>query len=112
MRQLLVESLLLGAAPRGGGVDRGERTVFGAQSMSARLRDSRWTYLLFSGLLGIFAAIALVLSAGLLAVPAVLRRPVTLAAVAAVLAAATVGACVGPARRAVGIDPVEALRFD
>ena len=40
------------------------------------------------------------------------RDPVTLAAVLAVLTAATVAACVGPARRAVGIDPVEALRFD
>ena len=150
-----------------------ELPVFGARSMSARLRDSRWTYLLFSGLFGIFAAIALVLSAvGIYAVTAysvtqrtqeigirmalgalpgqvvwvVMRRglaqvgaglvvgavgafavgrliesllvqtsprdPATLGAVAAVLAAATVTACVGPARRAVGIDPVEALRFD
>ena len=40
------------------------------------------------------------------------RDPATLAAVLAVLAAATVVACVGPARRAAGIDPVEALRFD
>ena len=147
--------------------------VFGAQSMSAGLRDGRWTYLLFSGLFGIFAAIALVLSAvGIYAVTAysvtqrtqeiglrmalgappgqviwvVLRRglaqvgagliagsagafavgrliesllvqtsprdPVTLALVLAVLAAATVVACVGPARRAAGVDPVEALRFD
>ena len=147
--------------------------VFGAQSMSARLRDLRWTYLLFSGLFGIFAAIALVLSAvGIYAVTAysvtqrtkeigirtalgaspgqviwvVVRRglaqvgaglivgsagafavgrllesllvqtsprdPVTLAMVLAVLAAATVIACVGPARRAAGVDPVEALRSD
>ena len=147
--------------------------VFGAQSMSARLRDVRWTYLLFSGLFGIFAAIALVLSAvGIYAVTAysvtqrtqeigirmalgappglviwvVLRRglaqvgtgllagsagafavgrllesllvqtsprdPLTLAMVLAVLAAATVVACVGPARRVAGIDPVEALRSD
>ncbi len=147
--------------------------VFGAQSMSARLRDARWTYLLFSGLLGIFAAIALVLSTlGIYAVAAysvtqrtreigirmalgappghvirvVLRRglaqvgaglivgaagafavgrliesllvqttprdPVTLAMVLAALAAATVVACVGPVRRAAGIDPMEALRFD
>ena len=48
-----------------------ELPVFGARSMSARLRDSRWTYLLFSGLFGIFAAIALVLSAvGIYAVTA------------------------------------------
>ena len=40
------------------------------------------------------------------------RDPLTLAMVLAVLAAATVVACVGPARRAAGIDPVEALRFD
>ncbi len=145
--------------------------VFGAQSMSVRLQDARWTYLLFSGLFGIFAAIALVLSAvGIYAVTAysvtqrtqeigirvalgappaqvvwlVLRRglaqvgvglfvgsigafaagrliesllvrtspgdPVTLAMVLAVLAASMVVACVGPARQAAGIDPVEALR--
>ncbi len=150
-----------------------ELPVFSAQSMSARLQDRRWTYLLFSGLFGIFSAIALVLSAvGIYAVTAysvtqrtqeigirmalgarpgqviwvVMRRglaqvgagfilgaagalvvgrllesllvqtsprdPVTLAMVVAVLAAATVVACVGPARRAAGIDPVAALRFD
>ena len=150
-----------------------ELPVFGAQPMSTRLRDVRWTYLLFSGLLGIFAAIALVLSAvGIYSVTAysvtqrtheigirvalgarpgqvirvVVRRglaqvgaglflgaagafavgrllesllvqtsprdPVTLAAVVAVLATATVVACAGPARRAAGIDPVEALRAD
>ena len=150
-----------------------ELPVFGARSMAGRLEDSRWTYLLFSGLFGIFTAIALILSAvGIYAVTAysvmqrtqeigirmalgalpgqviwvVMRRglaqvgaglmlgaagafavgrliesllvqtsprdPATLAAVLAVLAAATVAACVGPARRAVGIDPVEALRFD
>ena len=146
--------------------------VFGAQPMSALLRDQRWTFLLFSGMFGVFAAIALVLSAvGIYAVTAcsvtqrtreigirmalgaqrrqviraVMHRalaevgagmvmglvgafaagrliesllvqtspadPVTLATVLAVLVAAVLAACLGPARRAAALDPVEALRL-